>query len=364
MERFLKNDCYPKDLFVKRRNRPLFKVVLTLLGFSSIFCAVLAIGCGSLLRRALETGGYVENWNPETDGEKLEDVNYGPESWQVMDVYVPKGFNSSEMRGAVVFIHGGAWIGGSRDLEDGFARRAAKAGYLTANIEYMLASESVKDSYSMERVLDDVDAAIAKLKEIGEGLGCELDRVALSGHSAGGHISSLYAYSRGQSAQLTVAFIMARAAPVDFHVDTWSPQSSPKVVAASVRGMTRVEVDEALALNPDEATEAAINSISPLSYVKPGVTPTISAYGAKDSIVPPNHPRKLRAAFEAIGAKPFADRDAVDLETPIFDYVEFPHSDHMLTSDGDCTTRLWDLFLAYSKHYLLKPEEHGDVLNE
>ncbi|MBQ9372717.1 MAG: alpha/beta hydrolase [Thermoguttaceae bacterium] len=344
----------------KPRRRRWLRVVFVLL----ILCLIFTASCGLYLRRAMKDGGYLEDWDSETDGQVLEDVKYGTESWQVMDVYIPKNFQASQMRGAVLFIHGGAWIGGSRMEQVGFAKRAAKDGYLTANMEYMLYRDDVKSEYSITRVLDDVDAAIAKLKEIGEELGCELDRVALSGHSAGGHISSLYAYSRGKEAPLEVAFIMARVAPIDFHADAWAPNLKAKSVAGLVSAMTGTEIDAAALENPDEKTEELINSVSPLSYVKPGVTPTLSAYGAKDSIVPAGHPRKIKEAFEKLEAKSVVDVHPADTETPVFDYIEFPTSNHMLARDPDCTMRLWGLFLSYSKRYLQKHEEHGDILSE
>ena len=55
---------------------------------------------------------------------------------------------------------------------------------------------------------------------------------------------------------------------------------------------------------------------------------------------------------------------SIDTETPVFDYIEFPTSNHMLARDPDCTMRLWGLFLSYSKRYLQKHEEHGDILSE
>ena len=336
------------------------KVLLALI----VLILFVSASCGLVLRRAMKDGGYIEDWEPGVDGQTLANVQYGSEAWQVMDVYVPKDFDARRMRGAVLFIHGGAWVGGSRMEQVGFAKRAAKAGYLTANMEYMLYSEDVKDEYTIERVLDDVDAAIAKLKEVGAELGCELDRVAVSGHSAGGHISSLYAYSRGKSAPLKVAFLMARVAPIDFHADTWSPNLKPKTVAGLVSAMSGEEVDEEQALNPDEKTEALIASISPLSYVKPGVTPTISAYGAKDAIVPSPHARKIKEAFEALGAKSVVDVAPGDDQTPVFDYVEFPSSNHMLARDPDCTMRVWGLFLSYAKRYLQKHDGEDDILSE
>ena len=320
--------------------------------------------CGYYVRNALKDGGYFENWDEEIDGEALLDVRYGDEEYQVFDAYVPKNRAPEKLRGAALFIHGGAWVGGSRAEQVGFAKRAAKAGYLSFNMEYLLYSEDTKEEYTIEAVLDDVDKALEKAKEIGAKYGYRLDRVALSGHSAGGHIASLYAYKRGKTAPLPVKFVMARVAPIDFHYDAWSSVQKSKTVATLVSAMTGAELTADDIENPTDETEALIDSISPLSYVKPGVTPTIAAYASKDILVGTGHKDKLTAAFEKLGAKSIAEV-AADDSCPVFDFVEFPNSNHMLGRDPDRTMRLWGLFLKYSERYLHEiPTEEAETLEE
>ena len=107
-----------------------------------IFCAftgtcLAAVG-GYFFNKGMKNGGFVEDWTEGEDGVTLKDVSYGSKSWQVMDVYLPKEVEPAKSKGAFVFIHGGAWMGGTRRECAAFAKRAAKSGYLAANIEYML----------------------------------------------------------------------------------------------------------------------------------------------------------------------------------------------------------------------------------
>lgn len=159
----------------------------------------------------------------------------------------------------------------------GFARRTAKRGYVAASLGYMLAGDKTKDVYSMNAVMDEIDAALQTLKDEATKRGAPLEKVALSGDSAGGHIATLYAYSRGKGAPLPVVFVAPRVGPSDFHVETW-PNLEPSAVAGLVSAMTRTEttVDAMKAKTPE--AEAAIAAVSPASFVeKGGAVPTLAA---------------------------------------------------------------------------------------
>jgi acetyl esterase/lipase len=290
--------------------------------------------------------------------------------WQMMDVYVPRELAPEKIEGAIMFIHGGAWIGGGRIEQQAFAKRMAKKGYLTGNMEYMLFNDSLKEhkkDYNIQRVLTDVDLALAKLVEIGESYGYKINRVALSGHSAGGHISMLYGYTyetrEGGDPPVKIAFVAPRVGPVDFHAKTWNAEKEPKTMAWFASFLSGVKMSPKQYANPDDATEAAIQSISPLYAIKPGVPPTLAAYGAKDALVPERHWQLLRHEFSKIKAKSIADlavesdMDPVieGADPSVFDLLVFPNSNHMLGRDPDYTLKWRGLFLAYATRYLDVP---------
>ena len=130
---------------------------------SLILCGLTAIAALVVFfvaKNAIRDGGYAETWAVEAHGEILEDRSYGERPQQVMDVYVPKGFNSSEMRGAVVFIHGGAFIAGDkRDVQFLLAADGINRGYAVVSVEYRKGFES-----KAPNALYDVRAAIRFLK--------------------------------------------------------------------------------------------------------------------------------------------------------------------------------------------------------
>ena len=54
------------------------------------------------------------------------DVAYGADSAQVMDVYLPA---HDEPVPVIVYIHGGAWIKGSKQYVAGFLHQGPRSGY-------------------------------------------------------------------------------------------------------------------------------------------------------------------------------------------------------------------------------------------
>lgn len=366
--------------------RVLRLVFLILCGLAVIAALVVFF----VAKNAIRDGGYAETWVVEAHGEILEDRSYGENPQQVMDVYVPRTLDPAKANGAILFIHGGAWIGGGRWEQEAFAKMMAKEGYLTGNMEYTLYNNDLKernDEYSIELVLEDVRLALAKLVEIGEEYGYHIDRVALSGHSAGGHISMLYGFRSGTredfATPVKIAFVAPRVGPFDFHAKTWdiphrvdpttnndpSEDSQSKTwteekriatMAKIASFLSGVEISERQYLNPDEKTEAAIESISPLYDVKPGVPPIFAAYGAKDIIVPSQNYKLLKHAFSGLKAKSVADVEPDDTETQVFDLLVFPNSNHMLARDPDYTLKWRGLFLSYASRYLTTPVEPSD----
>jgi len=345
------------------RTKKFFFVKLLL--WSLAFVVVSVVGCGFYaafhMRDTFKNSGYYEEWEEGVDGETIADVSYGDAEWNKIDCFFPKELTSEKSHSAFVYIHGGGWALGSRKDMAGFAHRCVKYGYVSASVEYMLFNEKTKDKYSMEAVLNEIDAALDKLKEIASERGVELKRVALGGDSAGGHIASLYAYSRGKNAPLPVVFIAPRVAPIDFHVDAWEPVQYAQTVAGIVSLMTRRVTSAEEIENPNAEIEARIASPSPLAYLnKGGVVPTLAAYGAKDAVVGRKHCAKISAAFEKLGSKSIDDVKADDKQTPVFDCLEFPRSGHMLGNDPDFSARYWKLWGQYARRYLDETDESNE----
>ncbi len=88
----------------------------------------------------------------------------------------------------VVAIHGGAWRGGSRSWGSDVADVLCVEGYAVAAIDYRLAP-----AHRWPAQLDDCLAAVAALRSAAPALGCDPERIATLGVSAGGHLAVMTA---------------------------------------------------------------------------------------------------------------------------------------------------------------------------
>ena len=107
-----------------------------------------------------------------------------------LDIYRPgEGVPEGERLPAVIQIHGGAWILGSR-AEQGIPllNHMAANGWIGFNADYRLSPRATLP----EHVID-VKRAIAWVRENAEELGVNPQKIAITGGSAGGHLTALAA---------------------------------------------------------------------------------------------------------------------------------------------------------------------------
>lgn len=111
-----------------------------------------------------------------------EVLAYGDADDQVVDLDRPAGDGPVPV---LVLLHGGFWRQAyGKDLMEPLARDARTRGWATANVEY----RRVGGAGGWPETFEDVAAAVDALATAGAPL--DLDRVAVVGHSAGGHLAA------------------------------------------------------------------------------------------------------------------------------------------------------------------------------
>lgn len=108
------------------------------------------------------------------------DLAYGPDARHRLDV-----FPAQASRGTVVFFHGGYWRSLDKDMFSWLA-----APFVAAGIGVVLPRYRLVPSVSIEHVAEDALAAVNWVFANGSALGLALDRVVLSGWSAGAHLAA------------------------------------------------------------------------------------------------------------------------------------------------------------------------------
>jgi acetyl esterase/lipase len=124
---------------------------------------------------------------PRGGVEVIRDVAYGGDPRQVLDVYRPSGARSAPV---VVFVHGGAFIRGDRNVSDEIYANVlvwfARHGYVGVNIEYRLAPQAPYPCGA-----EDVALACRWIVQNIAGHGGDPAKLLLIGHSAGGtHVAT------------------------------------------------------------------------------------------------------------------------------------------------------------------------------
>lgn len=107
------------------------------------------------------------------------------------DVFAP---HDARNLPCIVIIHGGGWIWNTEDIMRGMARELTKGGkYVVFSIDYRWAGnrDGDKEGNTMADIIGDVFGAIAHIMEHASRYGGDPTRIAVTGDSAGGHLSAL-----------------------------------------------------------------------------------------------------------------------------------------------------------------------------
>jgi acetyl esterase/lipase len=112
-------------------------------------------------------------------------VSYGPEIRQKMDIYRPWSKQPSGLP-VLVYLHGGSWKSGTRNLYFLLGSALARLGFVVAVPDYRLFPEVRFPGF-----VEDSALATQWMYEHARDLGGDPSRVSLMGHSAGAHMGAL-----------------------------------------------------------------------------------------------------------------------------------------------------------------------------
>lgn len=106
------------------------------------------------------------------------------------DVYSPKGAENLPL---AIIVHGGGWSSNNEDIMRGLARELAIGGnYVIFSIDYRWVNtlDGDEEPNSMHELIEDVFGAIAHIQEHAAEYGGDPTKIAITGDSAGGHLSA------------------------------------------------------------------------------------------------------------------------------------------------------------------------------
>lgn len=206
--------------------------------------------------------------------EKEENIKYGDDSEQVMDLYIPHQ-EPLKKKDAFIIIHGGGWRGGDKSHLTFFTLSMMQRFpyHIFANINYRLATSARP---GIPNQTDDIDQAIKYLEK-------KLKynpRLILLGNSAGAHLSMLYAYHFDHNKR--VKAVVDIVGPSDLSDPGFERYEDYSFVKNYL-------VDPRTVIPGMSKTSFA----SPISWVDSASAPTLSYYGNRDQVVPLSQKRRL-----------------------------------------------------------------------
>lgn len=198
-----------------------------------------------------------------------QSIQYGDLDAHKLDVYEPVGAAKADSP-VVVFIYGGSWHSGNKDMYKFVGEAFASNGYTTVLPNYRLHPDVIYPEFAV-----DAAKAVAWTRKT-------YDRpVVLIGHSAGAHISSLLAlddsYLPAQNVKRCEALAgwIGLAGPYDFKV--YDPPFTE--------------------IFPKEKRPQYL----PISYAANSVAPALLSIGKADTTVSPAQTERMEAAIRKTG---------------------------------------------------------------
>ncbi len=225
-----------------------------------------------------------------------------------LDIYRSRnGVPQGERLPAVIQVHGGGWILGSRS-EQGIPllNHLAANGWIGFNVDYRLSPRATLP----EHVID-VKRAIAWVREHADDLGVDPARIAITGGSAGGHLTALAALTANDRS-LQPGFEEADTSVIAAVPFYGIYDLADGVTFSHLQNWLFAKV---VVKQPLSEAEDVYRAVSPAHRVHPQAPPFLIFHGDQDSLVPVSD------------ARAFAKRMEDGSESAVL-YVELPGAEH------------------------------------
>ena len=262
----------------------------------------------------------------------LNDISYGSHERQRLDILIPqKPKNNS---GLILFIHGGGWVEGDKSVHIEDARHFCNQGYISATMNYRYVSENT----TVFDELDDITSALKIIKNESEKYGFTLEKLLLSGGSAGAHLALLYAYTRNNEAPIKPVAVCSYCPPVDCAAADFLLGISGEFEDWKYGVLSKccgIEINKENLFNPPQ--QEALKRISPQEYVSEKYVPTAVFYGRLDELIPFSHIANFINILDKNGVKN--------------DLLIYENSGHALDKDPDKSIQTKAIIKKYAEMY-------------
>lgn len=235
------------------------------------------------------------------------DLGYGPHPAQVLDVWRRPDLPTTGQAPVLIQVPGGQWTMGTKQGQAyPLMSFLAERGWICVAISYRLSPKNRWPAH-----IEDVKRAIVWVREHIAAYGGDPDFIALTGGSAGGHLTSLAALSDPGEWQPGFEDADASVAAVASMYGAYDLTNRDEVGHTYlVKHLEKKVFQTTLA-----ADRAEFDAASPMSRVRADAPPFLVVHGTNDSMIPVEQARLFTERLRAVSTSPVA-------------YAELPMAQH------------------------------------
>lgn len=193
----------------------------------------------------------------------------------------------------VINIHGGGWVGGTKEGNTLQLLPYLELGFSIVNVEYRLARVALAPA-----AVEDCRLALRWVMKNAKVYNFDTTRIVVTGGSAGGHLA-------------LITGMLDSTAGFDAPRD-WDQTNPVLKVAAVINWFGITDVKDLLSgpnrqnyavswIGNGKDREELATRVSPLSYVRKDLPPIFTIHGTSDQLVPYSHATRLHAALDKAG---------------------------------------------------------------
>ena len=205
-----------------------------------------------------------------------------------VDLYLPR--DASGPTPVFMYIHGGGWVGGSKEQNVLRLLPYLEMGWAVVNVQYRLGQVSRAPA-----AVEDCLCALHWIKTNASEYNLDPNHIVVSGNSAGGHLA------------LTTGMVPGSAG-----LDLECRHTADLGVGAIINWYGITDVGDLLAGKNEKAYAVkwmgsmpnrldVARRVSPLSYVRADLPPVLTIHGDADPVVPYQHAVRLHQELAGVG---------------------------------------------------------------
>lgn len=239
-------------------------------------------------------------------------MQYGKKMREHMNLYMPEDAQQGQDVIVILTLHPGTWLQHDETWYDKQCIAASKEGYVAATIDWC----QLQEGATLFHMMDDIDSAVAKIKEYVISEGYNPKNMVIASHSSGSQLALEYAYSHYETSPIDIGFVVSNAAMTEFIDET-----DHNIINNTISYfLLSVLIGEPVTPLNMKEVQKKVDSVTPLALVNPNVPPTILTHGDADDTTPYSNSEKLYNKLQEAGV------DSV--------LITYKGADHMLDSSN------------------------------